>query len=48
MSFHDVRHPIASTDLPLDEQAGQGFDAPGAFEYFCGLHLKMMAEVVVG
>jgi plastocyanin len=108
MSFHDVRHPIAVTDLPLDEEVGQAsvashdvfvdnfsfspvsakvavgtmvtwtnrddvphnivsteqkfkspvldtdqkfshvFDAPGTFKYFCGLHPKMTAEVVVG
>jgi hypothetical protein len=33
MSFHDVNHPIAITDVPLDEQteasAGNGHDDAG-------------------
>jgi len=108
ISFHDVHHPIAITDLPLDEETSQAasgthdvivdnfsfspettkvavgsmvtwtnhddvphnivsteqkfkspvldtdqtfshvFDVPGTYKYFCGLHPKMTAQVVVG
>jgi plastocyanin len=108
ISFHDVHHPIAITDLPLDEETSQAasgthdvivdnfsfspettkvavgsmvtwtnhddvphnivsteqkfkspvldtdqtfshvFDVPGTYKYFCGLHPRMTAQVVVG
>jgi plastocyanin len=52
----DVPHTVTSSDEPkkfasgaldTDEQFSHTFDAPGTYPYFCGVHPKMTAQVVV-
>jgi plastocyanin len=50
----DIPHTIVSDDktfkskaLDTDEQFTYTFDKPGTYSYFCGLHPKMTAKVVV-
>ena len=50
----DVPHNVVSTDqkfkspvLDTDEQFSHTFDAPGTYKYFCSIHPKMTAQVVV-
>jgi plastocyanin len=52
----DVPHTVTSSDEPrrfaskaldTDGQFSHTFEAPGTYPYFCGLHPKMTAQVVV-
>jgi plastocyanin len=50
----DIPHTIVSDDktfkskaLDTDEQFSFTFTKPGTYSYFCGLHPKMTAKVVV-
>jgi plastocyanin len=52
----DVPHTVTSSDEPkkfasgaldTDEQFSHTFTAPGTYPYFCGVHPKMTAQVVV-
>lgn len=50
----DIPHSVVSDNklfkskaLDTDEQFTYKFDQPGAYSYFCGLHPKMTAKVVV-
>ena len=50
----DIPHSVVSDDkvfkskaLDTDEQFSYTFSKPGTYSYFCGLHPKMTAKVVV-
>jgi plastocyanin len=50
----DVPHTIVSDDqqfkskaLDTDEKFSHTFDKPGTYSYFCSIHPKMVAKVVV-
>lgn len=50
----DIPHTVVSTDgvfkskvLDTDEMFSYTFSKPGTFTYFCSLHPKMIAKVVV-
>ena len=50
----DIPHTIVSDDksfkskaLDTDDQFTFTFTKPGTYSYFCGLHPKMMAKIVV-
>jgi len=50
----DVPHTVVSTEkkfkspvLDTDEQFSYKFTDPGAYEYFCSIHPKMTAKIVV-
>ncbi len=50
----DVPHNVVSTEkkfkspvLDTDEQFSYKFTEPGAYEYFCSIHPKMTAKIVV-
>ena len=50
----DVPHNVVSTEkkfkspvLDTDEQFSYKFTDPGAYEYFCSIHPKMTAKIVV-
>jgi plastocyanin len=50
----DIPHTVVSTDkvfkskaLDTDEKFSFTFDKPGTYPYFCSLHPKMAAKVVV-
>ncbi len=38
---------VARAGLGNDETFAQTFSRPGTYEYFCGLHPKMRAKVIV-
>jgi plastocyanin len=51
----DVPHTVVSTEqkfkspvLDTDERFSHRFDAPGAYQYFCSIHPKMIGRIVVG
>ena len=51
----DVPHNVISTEkkfaspvLDTDEQFSHRFDAPGTYPYYCSIHPKMTAQIVVG
>ena len=47
---HTVRTPdgsIKSKALDTDDKFSMTFDKPGTYEYFCSIHPKMTAKVVV-
>ncbi len=50
----DIPHTVASTDklfkskaLDTNEDFEYKFDKPGTYDYFCSLHPKMTAKVIV-
>ena len=50
----DIPHTVVSSDqvfkskvLDTDEKFSYTFDKPGTYPYFCSLHPKMTAKVVV-
>jgi len=50
----DIPHTVRSTEdkfkskaLDTDDQFTFTFDTPGTYEYFCSLHPKMTAKVIV-
>jgi len=50
----DIPHTVASTDklfkskvMDTNEEFEFKFDKPGTYEYFCSLHPKMTAKVIV-
>jgi len=50
----DIPHTVRSTEdkfkskaLDTDEQYSFTFDTPGTYEYFCSVHPKMTAKVIV-
>jgi plastocyanin len=50
----DIPHTVASTDkifkskvMDTNEEFEYKFDKPGIYEYFCSLHPKMTAKVIV-
>lgn len=50
----DIPHTVASTDklfkskvMDSNEEFEYKFDKPGTYEYFCSLHPKMTAKVIV-
>ncbi len=50
----DIPHNVASTDklfkskvMDTSEEFEYKFDKPGTYEYFCSLHPKMTAKVIV-
>jgi plastocyanin len=50
----DIPHTVASTDklfkskvMDTNEDFEYKFDKPGTYEYFCSLHPKMTAKVIV-
>ena len=47
---HTVRTPdgsIKSKALDTDDKFSMTFDKPGTYEYFCSIHPKMTAKIVV-
>jgi plastocyanin len=54
VNHDDVPHTIRSADgtikskaLDTDDKFSMTFDKPGTYEYFCSIHPKMTAKVVV-
>jgi plastocyanin len=50
----DIPHTVRSTEdkfkskaLDTDDQFAFTFDTPGTYEYFCSIHPKMTAKVIV-
>jgi plastocyanin len=50
----DIPHNVASTDklfkskvMDTNEEFEYKFDKPGTYEYFCSLHPRMTAKVIV-
>src|SRR6266849_8695542 len=50
----DIPHTVASTDklfkskvMDTNEEFEYTFDKPGTYDYFCSLHPKMTAKVIV-
>jgi plastocyanin len=50
----DIPHTVASTDklfkskvMDTNEEYEYKFDKPGTYDYFCSLHPKMTAKVIV-
>ena len=50
----DIPHNVVSTDkifkskvMDTNEEFEYKFDKPGTYDYFCGLHPKMTAKVIV-
>lgn len=54
VNHDDVPHTVRNNDgtikskaLDTDEKFSMTFDKPGTYEYFCSIHPKMTAKVVV-
>ncbi len=54
VNHDDVPHTVRSVDgaikskaLDTDDKFSMAFDKPGTYEYFCSIHPKMTAKVVV-
>ena len=54
VNHDDVPHTVRSTDgaikskaLDTDDKFSMTFDKPGTYEYFCSIHPKMTAKVIV-
>ena len=54
VNHDDVPHTVRTTDgaikskaLDTDDKFSMTFDKPGTYEYFCSIHPKMTAKVVV-
>jgi plastocyanin len=54
VNHDDVPHTVRSVDgaikskaLDTDDKFSMTFDKPGTYEYFCSIHPKMTAKVVV-
>jgi amicyanin len=54
VNHDDVPHTVRNTDgaikskaLDTDDKFSMTFDKPGTYEYFCSIHPKMTAKVVV-
>ncbi|MGA8144304.1 MAG: cupredoxin family copper-binding protein [Candidatus Acidiferrales bacterium] len=54
VNHDDVPHTVRSTDdafkskaLDTDDKYSFQFDKPGTYEYFCSIHPKMTAKVIV-
>jgi len=53
-NMDDIPHSVVMSDkslrsaaLDTQESFSHTFDKPGTYEYFCGLHPKMVAKVIV-
>ena len=53
-NMDDIPHSVVMTDksfrsaaLDTQESFSHTFDKPGTYEYFCGLHPKMVAKIIV-
>lgn len=54
VNHDDVPHTVRTTDgaikskaLDTDDKFSMTFDKPGTYEYFCSIHPKMTAKVIV-
>ena len=54
VNHDDVPHTVRTADgaikskaLDTDDKFSMTFDKPGTYEYFCSIHPKMTAKVVV-
>lgn len=43
----DSAHTFKSKALDTDDSFSHTFNEPGTYEYFCGLHPKMVGKIVV-
>ena len=44
----DSAHKIKSKALDTDDTFSYTFTEPGTYEYFCGMHPRMVGKVIVG